>query len=360
MGLVSFDDSGIGHKLLDEIRQKAAKLGPVAIMEVCGTHTMAIGKMGLRGLLPDSLRLISGPGCPVCVTPGESIDGAAHCAIKNKVTIVTFGDMVRVPGNRYSLEEVQAMTGAVEVVTSPLQAFSLAKAYPKKKYLFVAVGFETTVPAVALTVRRASENKLKNLSFLVAHRTIIAALLALINDPEIRVDGFLLPGHVSAIIGSKPYERVFRNKMPAVIAGFEPLDILSGINTVLSMLMMEKKGVMNKYSRVVQKNGNPKAMELIESVFDPVDALWRGIGMISQSGLALKQAFSLYDASLVYNLKSGSTQMPAGCQCGDVLRGKLRPDECILFGKGCTPMHPVGPCMVSSEGSCAAVYKYGG
>jgi hydrogenase expression/formation protein HypD len=355
---VAFADAGLARRLLDSMHKLAARCGQIKIMEVCGTHTMEIGKLGLRPLLPPNVALISGPGCPVCVTPGGVIDAAALCGLQHNLTVLSFGDMVRVPGVKTSLEKEKTRGLKVEVVTSPLQAVSFAQANPSVNYLFIAVGFETTVPVVARAVMLASEQKLDNLTFLVSHRTVPRALDALCADRRIGISGFMLPGHVSAILGEQPYQNLTTLGFPSAITGFESLDILGGLHAVVEMIATKTSKVVNMYPRVVSPEGNPHARRLIETVFEPIDALWRGIGVIPGTGLGLRPAFEKFDATRRFGITLDETGMPDGCSCGDVLRGIITPVQCPLFGAACTPQTPVGPCMVSSEGSCAAYFKY--
>ncbi|MBD3321245.1 MAG: hydrogenase formation protein HypD [Chitinivibrionales bacterium] len=358
MNLVSFNDPQIAGKLLDGIRRAASGTGTIKIMEVCGTHTMEIGRLGLRSLLPENVELVSGPGCPVCVTPGGVIDTAAELALGSGVVVSTFGDMVRVPGTRTSLEKTRTNGGAIQIVTSPLQAVANAESNPQKEFVFIAVGFETTVPVVARAVTMTCEKNLENMSFIICHRLVPPALDTLIADRDIGISAFLLPGHVSAIIGTGPYAFLDKEGVPAAITGFESLDIVGGIHAVVTMLAGRHSGVVNRYPRVVKDSGNSHAMKLIDTVFRPVDAVFRGIGTIPQSGLALREKFARVDACRKYGIKIREHAMPQGCACGAVLKGKIIPDKCPLFATSCTPDTPVGPCMVSSEGSCAAYYRY--
>ena len=360
MSLVEFSDPSTARQLLRKIAGTARSLGHVRIMEVCGTHTMEIGRLGLRSLLPENIELISGPGCPVCVTPGAYIDAAADLALKKNVRLVTFGDMVRVPGDHTSIDEARSKGAVVDIVTSPLNALEIARQNKKDQVVFLAVGFETTAPASARATDIAKQEKLKNLAFFISHKIVPPALVALVSDKELAISGFLLPGHVSAIIGEKPYQPVAKAGLPAVITGFEPLDILSGIMMVCDMLANKKAAVLNAYQRIVRKEGNPRAVEAVKKVFDITDAAWRGIGVLPKSGLAMKKEFQDFDAALRYSIPAdAAAAMPKTCSCGDVLKGRIRPDQCPLFSTSCTPENPVGPCMVSSEGSCAAYFKYG-
>jgi len=360
MDLTPFRDGALARKLLERIRRTAAPLAGVKIMEVCGTHTMEIGRLRLRSLLPANVKLVSGPGCPICVTPGPVIDAAAELSMRENLCLLTFGDMVRVPGDRVSLQQARARGGSIEVLTSPAGMLPLAAAHPQVEHVFVAVGFETTIPAVARTVLEVRERRLENCSFLVAHRLVPPALDALIADPRLGISGFLLPGHVSAVLGPAAYGCLEQRGMPGVITGFEPLDILLGVSTLLDLIAEGRAEVVNGYSRVVGREGNPRARQVIERVFQPVDAVWRGIGVIPGSGLALREEFASLDAERRFGQVPASTEMPGACSCGEVLRGLVAPAECPLFGRECTPDSPVGPCMVSAEGSCAAHYKYGG
>ena len=359
MNTQAFRDPETAGKLIAAINSRAEGLPTVRIMEVCGTHTMEIGRLGIRQLLPKNIELISGPGCPVCVTPASYFDALAELALEKNIRIATFGDLFRVPGNRYSFAQVKAQGAAVEIVTSPLAALDIAEKNPGQETVFAAVGFETTVPSTAVAVRKAAAQNIANVSFFVAHRLVPPALDALLSDPGLRISAFLLPGHVSVIVGEAAYRLLVDRKVPGVIAGFEPLDILAGILTILDMLAENNPSVKNAYPRVVRREGNVAARMLIDEVYEPCDAVWRGIGNLPSSGLRLRSRYAKYDAALKYALNVDNDEMPKGCSCGEVLKGQIRPDRCPLFGKSCTPDHPVGPCMVSSEGSCAAYYKYG-
>lgn len=355
-----FSDSRLAQRLLQRIQAIAPSCGDVNIMEVCGTHTMAIARLGLRGLLPSNIRLLSGPGCPVCVTPEEVIDAAIDAALVHGATVLTFGDMMRVPGSNESLQQAKTRGAQIEVVSSPLQAVEQAEEQPQTEFVFIAVGFETTVPAVALAVQKAHHENLRNISFLVSHRRVPPVLDLLMADPDLKLSGMIAPGHVSAILGEKAYARLTAAGIPAVIAGFEPLDVLGGLEALLEMLSEGACEVRNLYPRIVRKEGNPLAVELIDRVFEEVDAHWRGIGPVSKSGLSLRQTFQHLDAADRFHLDLNVSETDKGCRCGSVLLGHILPDECPLFGSSCTPDHPIGACMVSGEGSCAATYKYQG
>jgi hydrogenase expression/formation protein HypD len=354
-----FSDPVVARRLVDAIVRRAAKLGRIRIMEVCGTHTMEIGRLGIRQLLPGNVELISGPGCPVCVTPASYIDALCDLGASGRTRVATFGDLVRVPGSRGSLAHIKAKGAAVDIVTSPLAALDVARANPGKEVVFTSVGFETTIPATAAAVRAADEQKIPNISFLVAHRLVPPALEALLDDPSLGINSFLLPGHVSAIIGEAAYGAVVARGVPGVIAGFEPIDILAGVLSLLEMIAAGTPVLRNEYTRVARREGNPIARELISAYYKPCDAIWRGIGPIPASGLVLRDEFASFDAAKRFDISIDDDAMPQGCSCGDVLKGRIKPSACPLFGKACNPDHPVGPCMVSSEGSCAAYFKYG-
>jgi hydrogenase expression/formation protein HypD len=355
--LGGFRDPGHARALVDAIRETA--LEPSTFMEVCGTHTMTIAKNGLRGLMPDTIKLLSGPGCPVCVTANVDIDAAIETARQPNVILTTFGDMMKVPGSYSSLSREKGDGRDVRVVYSPLDSLALAEAVPDKHVVFLGVGFETTAPTVALTIKEAQRRGLTNWSALALHKTVPEALRALTNDPDVQVNGFILPGHVSTIIGSEPYRFLADEYgVPGVITGFEPVDVLQGIWMLAKQRAEGRAEIEIAYTRAVMPEGNPVAMRAIEEVFEPVDAEWRGLGVIPGTGLAIRAAFAGYDASVRIPVTPPEPREIKGCQCGDVLRGALLPFECRLFGRGCTPEHPIGPCMVSSEGSCAAYYRY--
>jgi hydrogenase expression/formation protein HypD len=352
-------EKDLAGPLLNNLHKKAGGLGNVRIMEVCGTHTMEIGRLGLRSLLPQNIELVSGPGCPVCVTPASVIDNACELSLRPKHTILTFGDMIRVPGDQMSLEKAKSKGGNVLTLFSPLQSIEIAKKNPSETFIFIAIGFETTQPVIARTIYLTAEQNINNLFFLPAHRTVPNAVSALIADPSIQIDGFLLPGHVCTITGIDVFKNILKQKIPAVVTGFEPLDIILGIMTIIDMLTTFRFDVINRYTKAVSNDGNKSAVDLINSVFTPCDSIWRGIGVIPQSGLTLRNYYCTYDASRVFLLSNELHENTSKCSCGDVLKGKIRPPQCPLFKNVCTPETPMGPCMVSSEGSCAAYYKYG-
>jgi hydrogenase expression/formation protein HypD len=334
---------------------KKIKFDHVNLMEVCGTHTMAIAQAGIREMMPTNLGLLSGPSCPVCVTSQETIDFAVALGQEKNVIITTFGDMVRVPGSRYSLEKCSP-----QIVYSALDALKVALDNPTNDVVFIGVGFETTSPTVAATVLEAEKRGVENFFVLPAFKLIPPALEFIAKSPEINVQGLILPGHVSTIIGSKPYEFLAEKyNMPGCITGFEPIDILQGILNLVIQYASKKAEIEIEYRRVVNPAGNQKAIEILGTVFQRCDAHWRGIGVIAQSGLTFKSRYKKYDAKRRFRLKIPKSVEPKGCICGKVLLGLNSPLECGLFGKKCTPLSPIGPCMVSSEGSCAAYYKYG-
>ena len=332
----------------------------VAIMEVCGSHTMAIARYGIRDVLPTGVRLISGPGCPVCVTPPGYIDAAIELADRG-LTIVTFGDMLHVPGSQTTLAECRSRGGRVEVGYSPSVALDLARRHADREVVFLGIGFETTLAPVIAVVDRAAREHIGNFSVLTAFKLVPPALAALRADPEVRVDAFLCPAHVSAIIGADAY-RPFAGPggVPCVIAGFEPLDILLALEGILRQLADGRADVDNQYRRVVTAQGNRRAQELIARLLEPVDAPWRGLGLIPQSGMALRKRYAAYDAARRHGIVVTEGRSHRECRCGDVIKGKRFPSDCPLFGKACTPDSAIGPCMVSSEGVCAAHYKYAG
>ena len=344
---------------LHELGGKLANRGRRArVMEVCGSHTMAIARFGIRGLLPENVDLISGPGCPVCVTDTGYIDAAIDLARKGAL-IATFGDMVRVPGSESDLASCRAQGASVEVCYSPMGALDLATKHPDREVVFLAIGFETTAAPIISLVETAIHSGIGNLSLLTAFKLVPPALAALLADPEIEVHAFLCPAHVSAIIGSDAYRPFAEgNGTPCVVAGFEPLDILYGLQGILEQMVKGESRVQNQYDRVVKPEGNRIALKLMETYIEPADATWRGLGVIPKSGLSLRAEFSGFDAAHKHGIEIRKGHTNSKCLCGEVLKGKIAPPGCSLFGKACTPEHPIGPCMVSVEGSCAAHYKY--
>ncbi|NQT91197.1 MAG: hydrogenase formation protein HypD [Lentisphaerae bacterium] len=335
---------------------------PVRIMEVCGTHTMAAFRTGLRSLLPENVSLLSGPGCPVCVTPNGYMDMAVELAECPDAVVTTFGDMVRVPGSRSSLERARAGGADVRVVYSPLDALEAAKQNPGRRIVFLGVGFETTTPTVAWTIREAARTGIENYSVLCAHKTIPEAMEAILESEDVRIDGFMCPGHVSVIIGSGAYESLCRRHgIPCVVAGFEAVDMARAMEMLLLQRVEGRAEVEIEYSRSVSVEGNPEARDVCSEVFEKSDTEWRGIGVIPGSGLKIRDSFRTHDALEMFaDVEVEPPVRPTGCICGDVLRGSRTPADCPQFGRSCTPTSPIGPCMVSSEGTCAAHFKYGG
>ncbi|MBN1349317.1 hydrogenase formation protein HypD [candidate division KSB1 bacterium] len=336
-----------------------AKCGYIRLMEVCGTHTMAIARSGIRQLLPQNITLLSGPGCPVCVTSQREIDQFIKLAGIENAIIVTFGDLLRVPGSASSLQNERAKGADVRVVYSPMDCLEIAEKHPEKEAVFLGVGFETTAPTIAAAVIEAQRRKVSNFSVISAHKLVPPALSALLNNPKIRVDGFICPGHVSVIIGARAYAPVVDiYRKPCVVAGFEPADILQGIFLLVEQIENAAPAVAIAYARGVQFEGNKKARDILSQVFESCDAEWRGIGVIPDSGLKFRDAYRNYDAQLKFDLHVDAVEEPKGCACGEILCGTKTPFECPLFRTKCTPEHPIGPCMVSSEGTCAAYFKY--
>lgn len=347
---------------LEQLCSAAERLAPrsVTFMEVCGTHTVAIARQGLRALFPPNVRLVSGPGCPVCVTPQGVIDRMVALARVPGVTITTFGDMVHVPGTQSSLEQERARGADVRVVYSPMDALALARREPSREVVFLAVGFETTAPTIAGTLLAARDAGVRNFSLAVAGKVVPPALAALLSFEDLALDGFLLPGHVSVILGERVYDFIAREHgMACAIAGFEAAEILAGLANLTAQVADGRAEVANLYPAWVKPEGNPRARAVIDEVFEVEDAEWRGLGVIAQSGYRLRPRWAAFDAFAKFGIRAMEAPEPPGCRCGEVLRGVARPRECGLFGQFCTPQHPVGPCMVSSEGSCAAEFKYG-
>ena len=334
---------------------------PVKLMEVCGTHTMAIGKSGIRTILPSEVELISGPGCPVCVTADSDIDAFMRLAENERVILATYGDMVKVPGTRGSLAELKAQGADIRVVYSALEALNFARSEPGREVVFLGVGFETTAPATAHAVRIASLENLSNFSIYNLHKTVPKALRALLDDETMQVDGFILPGHVSVIIGETPYAFIASEyDVAGAISGFEPPEIMAGILRLVQDINAGTPTISNLYRKAVRPEGNKVAQKLLEEIFMPSDADWRGIGIIPGSGLALREEYGCFDAEQKFGIKKRSVKLHKGCRCGEILKGIIRPHDCPLFAGRCTPDRPVGPCMVSSEGTCAAYYLYHG
>jgi hydrogenase expression/formation protein HypD len=331
------------------------------IMEVCGGHTHAIYKHGLEDVLPPQIDLIHGPGCPVCVIPMGRVDDALAIARRPEVIFTTFGDMLRVPGGAGSLLDAKAQGADVRMVYSPLDALKIAREQPDREVVFFAIGFETTAPSTALTLLRARAEGIRNFFVFCNHVTIIPAIRAILDSPDLRLDGFIGPGHVSTVIGTRPYRFIASGyRKPLVVAGFEPLDILQAVYMILRQLAEGRFEVENQYTRVVREEGNARALEALAQTMELRTTFeWRGLGFISQSALKLRQEFYDFDAELRYEVPGVRVADPKACQCGEVLKGVIKPWQCKVFGTACTPERPIGTCMVSSEGACAAYYNYG-
>ncbi len=333
----------------------------VRLMEVCGTHTMAIAKAGIKRLLPDGVELVSGPGCPVCVTPPELMDAALELASRPGVTVASYGDMIRVPGSRRGddLAHRRARGGSVELVYSPMDAVELAKRQPEREVVFLGVGFETTAPGTAASVMAAREQGVRNFSVFPMFRLVEPALRALIGSEGFDVQGFLCPGHVAVVTGAEHFRFLPEEYgLPAVVAGFEAKDILLSVYELLRMLSEGRPGLVNEYKRAVSAEGNALAQEMLRRAFRPARASWRGLGEIDGSGLEFAEELAEFDAVRKFGISLNRAETPTACRCGEVITGRMPPECCPLFGKICTPEDPVGPCMVSSEGACAAAYKY--
>ncbi len=360
-------------RFVDEYRDPAAARGVVAhitrlagddhfkFMEVCGGHTHTIYRHGIEHVLPANVELVHGPGCPVCVIPMGRVDDAIAVAETPGVIFTSFGDMMRVPGGRGNLLEAKARGADVRFVYSPLDALELARAHPDREVVFFAVGFETTAPSTAVTLLRARDLGVTNFRVFCNHVTIVPPIKAILESPDLRLDGFLGPGHVSTVVGNRPYRFVPEQYgKPLVTAGFEPLDILQAIAMLLAQIRQGRCEVENQYTRVVRDEGNPRALRVLAEVFELRPHFeWRGLGFISQSALALRPEFAAFDAEVAYAVPGVRVADPKACQCGEVLKGVIKPWECKVFGTACTPETPIGTCMVSSEGACAAYYNFG-
>jgi hydrogenase expression/formation protein HypD len=365
-----FRDKELAQRLLARIAQLVpaaqratgkAPEQPIKIMEVCGGHTHVIFKAGLEGMMPAELELVHGPGCPVCVLPIGRVDAAIEIAQRPGVMFCTFGDALRVPGSEHSLLQCKARGADIRTVYSPADALALAVANPTREVVFFALGFETTTPPTALVVQEARAAGVRNFSVFSNHITIMPTMRAILDAPDLSIDGFVGPGHVSMVIGLRPYAPVVEQyRKPLVIAGFESLDVLQAVVMVLEQLVAGEARIENQYGRVVRDDGNPIALAAIDDVFEPRPSFeWRGLGEIPASGLTLREAYAEFDAERRFAITSQSVPDPKACQCGEVLKGAIHPWQCKVFGTACTPETPIGACMVSSEGSCAAYYNYG-
>lgn len=363
--LMRYIDEFRNRNLIKRLSEKIETIIPpqeINIMEVCGTHTQSFCRFGMDKILPHNLRLIAGPGCPVCVSSQEYIDSAIELA-KNKNTIIlTFGDMLRIPGSRSSLEKERAEGANIHILYSAFDSLKFAHKNPGKKIIFLAVGFETTAPTIALSIIAAQKEKIKNLSFFSALKLIPPVMGHLVKDRRLNLSGFLCPGHVSSIIGTNPYEFIpKRYSIPCCVTGFEPLDILEGIYILIEQIVSQRPKVANQYMRVVTKQGNIRAQKIMLKVFKISDAYWRGFGKVPKSGLKIRNEFSQFDTERVFSINNkryAISDKQKRCRCADILKGLISPLGCPLFAKVCHPDNPIGPCMVSGEGTCNAYYKY--
>ncbi len=356
-----FRDGDLGRALAGEILARVEPGRHYKLMEVCGGHTHAIYKYGIDDLLPEGVELVHGPGCPVCVIPMGRVDDGIAIARREGVIFTCFGDMMRVPGSEGSLLDAKAEGADIRMVYSPLDALRIARENPDRDVVFFAIGFETTAPSTALTLKRAREERVSNFLCMCNHVTIVPPLRALLDSPDLRLDGFIGPGHVSTVVGARPFEFIPADHgKPVVISGFEPLDVLQSIHMILAQLAEGRCEVEVQYSRVVPYDGNPAALAAMAEVFELRPHFeWRGLGFISQSALKLSAAYADLDAELRYPVPGVRVADPKACQCGEVLKGVIKPWECKVFGTACTPERPIGTCMVSPEGACAAYYSYG-
>lgn len=353
-----FRDSRLAKPLLAELEKSATR--PMRVMEVCGSHTMAIFRNGIRSILPEGVELISGPGCPVCVTSAPHMDAFIAIADLPGVRVAIFGDLFRVPGSNGSLANASSRGAKVDIVYSPMDALELAVNHPGEMVVFLGVGFETTTPGIAATIKAAKVREVKNFAVFSTQKVMPPPLIALLNDPDLQVDGLLCPGHVSSIIGAGAYQPlVDQYNLACVVAGFETADLLNGLILLARQISSGRMAVENTYPRAVTWEGNPRAQKMVDEIFQPTDMEWRGLGIIPDSGLSLRPEYEDFDAEKRLNIELPQVEEAKGCRCGEVLKGKTTPPQCPLFDRGCTPGEPIGPCMVSSEGTCAAYHKYG-
>lgn len=354
-----YRDGAIATHLRDTIEKQASAIArPVTLMEVCGSHTYAIGHYGIRKLLPETIRLISGPGCPVCVTSCRDVDTALVLARKKDVIFTTFGDMLRVPGTGgKTLQKMRAAGADIRVVGSTLEAIEIAEANPRKEVILMGIGFETTSPTVASMVKACLKKGIRNLSVFSVHKIIPPAISVLLSDPDLAIDGFICPGHVSTIIGFDGYAEIVEKGRAAVITGFEPVDILEGISMIMGQILKGSFAIENQYIRAVKPQGNIRAKEMLKEVFMKVPAEWRGLGVIEGSGLVFNDAYAGFNTLARFDMPIMDSSNIMGCMCGSILRGVATPDDCPLFRHACNPGNPIGPCMVSREGTCSTYYK---
>ena len=347
--------------ILEKIRKYSDRTGPIRLMEVCGTHTMSIARSGIRSILPENVQLLSGPGCPVCVTPSNMIDLALDLSQKPGVLIASYGDLLRVPGSLRgdSLMKRRASGGNVQSVYSPADAVQIAREHPEMEIIFLGVGFETTAPGTAACILEAASEGLKNFSVLSLLKRTEPAIRALIEADDFAVSGFLCPGHVAAVIGADGFSFLPEDYgLPGVVSGFEPADLLCSVLELTKMIAENRPALKNEYTRLVRQKGNPAALALTEKIFSFSPSDWRGLGHIEDSGYTIRPEYAQWDAAVKFSLNAGPEKEPPGCRCAQVIRGVLRPADCPLFRNVCTPENPAGPCMVSGEGACAAAYQY--
>lgn len=359
-----YRDPQLGKQLLQHVeklaQQAAEQQGrPIKLMEVCGTHTMVLARSGIRSLLGKHLEILSGPGCPVCVTSQTDIDRMLALSREPGVIITTFGDMMRVPGSQTTLLEEKSQGRDIRIVYSPLDSLEIAASNPDRQVIFFGIGFETTIPVVAVALEQALRRRLTNFMLFSVQKLALPGIAAVLADPELKLDGLILPGNISVVVGESAFRFIAEQyQLPSVIAGFEVTDMLAGIATILESMLAGQAQIINNYNRVVAQTGNTKAQELMAKYFEPLPAEWRGLGTIPATGLALRQEYNQLDAAQHFVLPVEHQRELPGCRCGDILRGKATPFECKLYGNRCSPLQPVGPCMVSSEGTCAAYYQF--
>jgi len=353
-----YRNAELGKRLIERIRNRSTK--PTRLMEFCGGHTVTILKHGIRQFLPPNIEMLSGPGCPVCVTANADLDKAIALARLPDVIITTFGDMLRVPGSYSSLQQAKAEGSDIRIVYSTQDALEIARRNPSKSVVFIGIGFETTAPTIAASILEAAQEGIGNYYVLSLHKLCPPVIKALLDSGEVRLDGIVCPGHVSTIIGSRPYHFVPRDYgIACVISGFEPLDVLLCVDMLVAQIEVGEPKVEIAYRRGVKPDGNQRALEVMAQVFEPCEANWRGMGKVPESGLSIRKEYRHFCAKYSFKLELEPPREPEGCSCGDILRGVKTPADCKLFRRACTPEHPVGPCMVSSEGSCSAYYHYG-
>jgi hydrogenase expression/formation protein HypD len=356
--LDEYRDSELARPLVEELQQAVTK--PLRVMEVCGSHTMAIFRNGLRSILPETMELVSGPGCPVCVTSASHMDAFIAMADRPDTRVAIFGDLFRVPGSHNSLAEASSRGAKVDIVYSPMDALDIARNNPKELVVFLGVGFETTTPGIAATILAAKNQGLNNFVVFSTQKTMPAPMEALLSDPELKIDGLLCPGHVSSIIGAGAWEPMAKKyQLACVVGGFETADLLKALILLARQVGNNDIKVENVYPRAVAWEANSRATRMVDEIFEPADMNWRGLGDIPMSGLKIRDKYSDFDAEIRLDIVLPEASEPKGCMCGEILKGKNIPTECPLFDSRCTPAKPVGPCMVSSEGTCAAYHKYG-